>query len=33
VGADALAAIAYCAGILILSAVTASWLFRHRTGR
>lgn len=30
-GREAWIAIAYCAGILILSSVTASWLFRHRT--
>ena len=30
-GHEAWIAIADCAGILILSSVTASWLFRHRT--
>jgi ABC-2 type transport system permease protein len=31
VGYEALLAIAYCAGIIAVSAVAASWLFRHRT--
>jgi ABC-2 type transport system permease protein len=31
VGHEALLAIAYCAGIIAISAVAASWLFRHRT--
>lgn len=30
-GHEAWIAIAYCAGILVLSSVAASWLFRHRT--
>lgn len=31
VGHEALLAIAYCAGIIAVSAVAASWLFGHRT--
>jgi ABC-2 type transport system permease protein len=31
VGHEALLAVAWCAGILIVSAAAASWLFRHRT--
>jgi ABC-2 type transport system permease protein len=30
-GHEALLAVAYCAGILVVSAAGASWLFRHRT--
>jgi ABC-2 type transport system permease protein len=30
-GHEALLAVAYCAAILVLAAVTASWIFRHRT--
>jgi ABC-2 type transport system permease protein len=32
-GHEALLAIAWCAGILIVSSSAASWLFRHRTSR
>jgi ABC-2 type transport system permease protein len=31
VGHEAMIAIAYCAGILVVSTAGASWLFRHRT--
>jgi ABC-2 type transport system permease protein len=31
VGQEAWIALAYCCGILAVSAVGASWLFRHRT--
>jgi ABC-2 type transport system permease protein len=31
VGHEALLAVIYCAGILVVSAAGASWLFRHRT--
>jgi ABC-2 type transport system permease protein len=30
VGHEAWIAVAYCAGIIVVSAVAASWLFRHR---
>ena len=33
IAADALIAIAYCVGILTISAIGAAWLFRHRTTR
>jgi ABC-2 type transport system permease protein len=31
VGHEALVAVAYCGGILVVSVAAASWLFRHRT--
>jgi ABC-2 type transport system permease protein len=31
VGHEAIIAIAYCVGILVVSVGAASWLFRHRT--
>jgi ABC-2 type transport system permease protein len=33
IGADAAIATAYCAGLLVVSAMAAAWLFRHRTAR
>lgn len=32
VGHEALLAVAWCAGILVVSYVAAAWLYRHRTG-
>ncbi|HTT54430.1 MAG TPA: ABC transporter permease [Streptosporangiaceae bacterium] len=33
VGSQALLAVAYCVGILVVSAAAASWLFRHRVSQ